>query len=287
MLCSLLLPPLVIGLLLIFMVGPYTPIGELLGSPEPVRDQHLPRPGHRRGVRIGALLRAERAGRVHRRGPAAGAAGRAAGRPAGPGLPPGHAAAGHAGAGHGPVGGVGAGDGRVRRRDHHRLPPVRHTVADLHDAAGDGAAPRRCRSPWSCWWSRCRCRWPPTSGARVLDADVEVDRRDFTVRASFASPPGERLALFGPSGAGKTTILEVIAGLVAPRRGRVVLGERVLTSTSPPVPRCPRGNAGRPAAPGPRPVPAPVRAGQPGLRGRGRRAGAGRDGRRCSAWAGC
>jgi molybdate/tungstate transport system permease protein len=30
-LCSLLLPPLVIGLLLIFMIGPYTPIGELLG----------------------------------------------------------------------------------------------------------------------------------------------------------------------------------------------------------------------------------------------------------------
>ncbi len=30
-LCSLLLPPLVIGLLLIFMVGPYTPIGELIG----------------------------------------------------------------------------------------------------------------------------------------------------------------------------------------------------------------------------------------------------------------
>ena len=29
-LCSLLLPPLVIGLLLVFMVGPYTPIGELL-----------------------------------------------------------------------------------------------------------------------------------------------------------------------------------------------------------------------------------------------------------------
>jgi molybdate/tungstate transport system permease protein len=30
LLCSLLLPPLVIGLLLVFMVGPYTPIGELL-----------------------------------------------------------------------------------------------------------------------------------------------------------------------------------------------------------------------------------------------------------------
>jgi molybdate/tungstate transport system permease protein len=31
LLCSLLLPPLVIGLLLVFMVGPYTPIGELIG----------------------------------------------------------------------------------------------------------------------------------------------------------------------------------------------------------------------------------------------------------------
>ena len=68
----------------------------------------------------------------------------------------------------------------------------------------------------------------------MLDADVEVDRRDFAVRAALRVAPGERLALFGPSGAGKTTILEVIAGLVAPRRGRVVLGGRVLTSTSPP-----------------------------------------------------
>ncbi len=69
----------------------------------------------------------------------------------------------------------------------------------------------------------------------MLDADVEVDRRDFTVRAAVAVAPGERFALFGPSGAGKTTLLEVIAGLVTPRRGRIVLGERVLTSTSPPV----------------------------------------------------
>jgi ABC-type sulfate/molybdate transport systems ATPase subunit len=71
------------------------------------------------------------------------------------------------------------------------------------------------------------------SGAPVLDADVEVDRRDFTVRAAVSVPPGERLALFGPSGAGKTTILEAIAGLVPLRRGRVVLGGRVLSSTGP------------------------------------------------------
>jgi molybdate transport system ATP-binding protein len=69
----------------------------------------------------------------------------------------------------------------------------------------------------------------------VLEADVEVDRREFIVRAAISVAAGERLALFGPSGAGKTTLLEVIAGLVAPRRGRVALGGRVLTSTERPV----------------------------------------------------
>ncbi len=69
----------------------------------------------------------------------------------------------------------------------------------------------------------------------MLDADVEVDRREFPVRAALRVAPGERLALFGPSGAGKTTVLEAIAGLVQPRRGRVELGGRVLTSTEPPA----------------------------------------------------
>lgn len=69
----------------------------------------------------------------------------------------------------------------------------------------------------------------------MLDADVEVDRREFTVRAALQVAPGERLALFGPSGAGKTTLLEAIAGLVQPRRGLIELAGRVLTSTSPPV----------------------------------------------------
>jgi molybdate transport system ATP-binding protein len=68
----------------------------------------------------------------------------------------------------------------------------------------------------------------------VLNVDVEVDRRDFTVRAALSVADGERVALFGPSGAGKTTVLEVVAGLVAPRSGRVELGGRVLTSAPAP-----------------------------------------------------
>jgi ABC-type sugar transport system ATPase subunit len=69
----------------------------------------------------------------------------------------------------------------------------------------------------------------------VPEADAEVDRRDFTVRAALTVAPGERLALFGPSGAGKTTILEMIAGLVPPRRALILLRGRVLTSTDKPV----------------------------------------------------
>ena len=68
----------------------------------------------------------------------------------------------------------------------------------------------------------------------MLNVDVEADRRDFTVRAAFDVADGERVALFGPSGAGKTTVLEVIAGLVEPRSGRVALGGRALTSTGSP-----------------------------------------------------
>jgi molybdate transport system ATP-binding protein len=68
----------------------------------------------------------------------------------------------------------------------------------------------------------------------VLEADVELDRREFRLSAAFGVGGGERLALFGPSGAGKTTILEVIAGLLEPGRGTVVLDGRVLTRTAAP-----------------------------------------------------
>lgn len=68
----------------------------------------------------------------------------------------------------------------------------------------------------------------------MLEADVEVDRRDFRVAVSLKVAAGERLALFGPSGSGKTTVLEMIAGLLPPGRGRVTLSGRVLTQTWPP-----------------------------------------------------
>jgi ABC-type sugar transport system ATPase subunit len=64
---------------------------------------------------------------------------------------------------------------------------------------------------------------------RVLDVEIEVARRDLEIAAAFSVAAGERIALFGPSGAGKTTILEIIAGLLSPSRGSVSLRGRQLT----------------------------------------------------------
>jgi molybdate transport system ATP-binding protein len=57
-----------------------------------------------------------------------------------------------------------------------------------------------------------------TQGAFALAAAVELDAR--------------AAALFGPSGAGKTTILDAIAGLRTPRRGSIVIDDRVLFSSA-------------------------------------------------------
>ena len=57
--------------------------------------------------------------------------------------------------------------------------------------------------------------------APLLEVDLEVERRQVTVKAGFGIQGGERLAIFGTSGAGKTTILESIAGLTRLSRGNV------------------------------------------------------------------
>lgn len=57
---------------------------------------------------------------------------------------------------------------------------------------------------------------------RLGELDLELDLRS----------QARTLALFGHSGAGKTSVLNAIAGLLAPQSGRIVLDDRVLLDTS-------------------------------------------------------
>jgi molybdate transport system ATP-binding protein len=63
--------------------------------------------------------------------------------------------------------------------------------------------------------------------AAMLELDARLRAGTFTLEAAFAAGGGIT-ALFGRSGAGKTTVLNVIAGLARPERGRVAVGARVL-----------------------------------------------------------
>jgi len=58
-----------------------------------------------------------------------------------------------------------------------------------------------------------------------LDISVRRGRREITCAVSAGTG---LTALFGPSGAGKTTVLDASAGLVKPERGRIEAGGRVL-----------------------------------------------------------
>jgi len=65
----------------------------------------------------------------------------------------------------------------------------------------------------------------------VIALDVELEQGTFTLVANVTLD-SRAAALFGPSGAGKTTVLDMIAGLRTPRRGVIAIDNRVLFSSA-------------------------------------------------------
>ncbi len=65
----------------------------------------------------------------------------------------------------------------------------------------------------------------------MLSVDVQKQLGDFKLETSFTSD-GMVTGLFGNSGAGKTSIINLIAGLIAPDRGRISLDGEMLDDTS-------------------------------------------------------
>ena len=78
-----------------------------------------------------------------------------------------------------------------------------------------------------------------SAGIRKRFASTE---REFSLDVEFNAGPGFTI-LFGPSGVGKTTLLDCVAGLATPDAGRISIAERVLfdANTSVQVPVARRG----------------------------------------------
>jgi molybdate transport system ATP-binding protein len=61
----------------------------------------------------------------------------------------------------------------------------------------------------------------------VLSVDISLVRGNFRLEAAFSAQTPGVTALFGRSGCGKTTLVNLIAGLIRAGRGRIALGEQV------------------------------------------------------------
>ncbi|MEA1921370.1 MAG: ABC transporter ATP-binding protein [Pseudomonadota bacterium] len=65
------------------------------------------------------------------------------------------------------------------------------------------------------------------------NVSLQIDRNPILEQISFRLPVGQVLVVLGNSGAGKSKLLEVIAGLLRNQSGRIVFGGRDLSTLSP------------------------------------------------------
>ena len=115
-------------------------------------------------------------------------------------------------------------------------------LGDIHPDPNSG---RRCRraethsrldSAVICRAARCRSPGKALGPAPfrrlkpMLEVDIEHRLADFALDIHFQAGRG-LTALFGRSGAGKTSVVNAIAGLLRPRRGRIVMDGSVLLDT--------------------------------------------------------
>jgi molybdate transport system ATP-binding protein len=68
--------------------------------------------------------------------------------------------------------------------------------------------------------------------SEALRVAASMPLRDFSLEVDLEVSAARRLALVGSSGAGKTTVLRLIAGLLSPAAGRVGLGEETWLDTT-------------------------------------------------------
>ncbi len=101
--------------------------------------------------------------------------------------------------------------------------PWRHDVAGLDSADQAESSP----PPFGAGASRPRpsCAGPPLLCAEELGFRFPRASQPLFASVTFRIDPGERVALVGPNGGGKSTLLAIIAGLFKPSSGRLLLPE--------------------------------------------------------------
>src|SRR6201990_1074303 len=91
----------------------------------------------------------------------------------------------------------------------------------------------------SCWR---QARWSHRNGSRgarrsgctgtdMLRVDISKTLGEFSLEASFTSE-GRVTGLFGASGAGKSSLVNMIAGLLRPDRGTIVIDGETVDDTA-------------------------------------------------------
>ncbi|RKQ35030.1 ABC transporter permease [Kocuria tytonis] len=121
---------------------------------------------------------------------------------------------------------------RWASRDGAAEPPEQEEAAGARGREG-GSAEQTGAEPPRGFETPDGCDSAPgtTSTADALRVSVVHEQR--RVVAEFTVEPGTTVALLGPNGVGKSTVLGTIAGLLPPDRGAVHVGEHCVVGTGP------------------------------------------------------